>query len=326
VGFGAIPASTVRWCLFTFGAQRPGVDSVRRELALLRALWVCMAVVVVELAALAFVPVTAHADGSSVTAYVTTSGSNTVTPIDLATNTPGDPVAVGDSPDGIAVTPNGTTAYVTNVGSATVTPIAVTTNTPGTPIAAAGKGGFAIAITPDGTSAYVANDATNTVTPIDLTTNTAGTPIPVSSGPFGIAITSIPQAIPTSTQMTVTTLSPPAAATTETITATITPATAAGSVQFTDWAMPLGSPVTVTDGSASLTTTLTPGTHTLTAAFTPAGSTAFDPSASGTLSYTVSAPTTTPSTPMPPAVSRVPPTSFPQLMSWLLGQLHLPTI
>ncbi|HZU48875.1 MAG TPA: Ig-like domain-containing protein, partial [Mycobacterium sp.] len=100
--------------------------------------------------------------------------------------------------------------------------------------------------------------------------------------------------------------------------------TAAGSVQFTNWTMPLGSPVTVAGGSASMTTTLTPGTHPLTAVFTPAGSTAFDPSKSDTLSYTVSAPTTTPLPPTPPAF-RFSPTSLSQLIPWLLGQLHLPT-
>ena len=37
------------------------------------------------------------------TAYVTNSGSNTVTPIDTATNTPGTPIAVGTAPAGIAI-------------------------------------------------------------------------------------------------------------------------------------------------------------------------------------------------------------------------------
>lgn len=261
------------------------------------------------------------------TAYVTNSTTNTVTPVAIDTNTPGAPIQfpAGSYTSGIAITPNGTTAYVTNVGSATVTPIAMVTNTPGPPISDAGKGGFAIAITPDGKTAYVANDGTSTVTPIDLATNTAGTPIPVGSGTFGIAITSIPQAIPTSTQVAVT--APAAAGTVETLTATITPSTAAGGVQFTDWAMPLGSRVTVADGSVSMTTTLTPGTHRLTAMFVPAGSTAFDPSTSDTLSYTVNFSTMTPSPllPTPPVFSRFSLKSFPQLIAWLLGQLHLPT-
>ena len=60
--------------------------------------------------------------------------SDTVTPIDTATNTPGTPIAVGTSPTGIAITPDGTTAYVSNAGADTVSPIDTATNTAGTPI------------------------------------------------------------------------------------------------------------------------------------------------------------------------------------------------
>ena len=64
------------------------------------------------------------------TAYVVNSGSNTVTPVDTTTNTSGTPIAVGNMPEGVAITPNGTTAYVTNFGDGTVTPINTSTNTP----------------------------------------------------------------------------------------------------------------------------------------------------------------------------------------------------
>ncbi len=46
------------------------------------------------------------------TAYVTNYSSNTVTPIDTATNTPGTPIPVGTTPTAVAITPDGTTAYV----------------------------------------------------------------------------------------------------------------------------------------------------------------------------------------------------------------------
>ena len=36
---------------------------------------------------------------------------------------PGDPIAVGNSPAGVAVTPDGATVYVINSGDDTVTPI-----------------------------------------------------------------------------------------------------------------------------------------------------------------------------------------------------------
>ena len=47
-------------------------------------------------------------------AYVVSYGSGTVTPILLATNTPGHPIRVGKRPVAIAVTPDGKTAYVVN--------------------------------------------------------------------------------------------------------------------------------------------------------------------------------------------------------------------
>ena len=112
------------------------------------------------------------------TAYVATFSSNTVTPIDTATNTAGTPIAVGDAPIGVAITPDGATAYVANRDSDIVTPIDTATNTAGTPIPVA-SAPTAIAITPDGANAYVTNAASATVTAIDTATNTAGTPITV---------------------------------------------------------------------------------------------------------------------------------------------------
>lgn len=69
------------------------------------------------------------------TAYVTADSGGTVTPIDVATNTPGTPIPVVTGLVGIAITPDGTTAYVASVDRDTVTPINLATNTPGTPIA-----------------------------------------------------------------------------------------------------------------------------------------------------------------------------------------------
>jgi YVTN family beta-propeller protein len=122
------------------------------------------------------------------TAYVANEGSNTVTPITVATGTAGTPITVGSTPDAIAITPNGQTAYVANEGSRTVTPITVATGTAGTPIPV-GNAPVAIAITPDGQTAYVVNTSSDSVTPITVATGTAGTPITVGLAPEGIAIT-----------------------------------------------------------------------------------------------------------------------------------------
>ncbi|MFE0625841.1 Ig-like domain-containing protein [Streptomyces sp. NPDC058864] len=72
------------------------------------------------------------------------------------------------------------------------------------------------------------------------------------------------------------------------LTATVAPAAAGGSVRFLDGTTPIGSPVTVSNGAASLTTSaLGVGTHALTAAFTPADAAAYKPSASAAHPYTV---------------------------------------
>src|SRR3954465_12857922 len=46
------------------------------------------------------------------TAYVANANSNSVTPIDTATNTAGTAIGVGTNPQAIATTPDGATAYV----------------------------------------------------------------------------------------------------------------------------------------------------------------------------------------------------------------------
>ena len=53
-------------------------------------------------------------------AYISNSGSNTVSVIDTATNTVTANVAVGAEPTGVAVNAFGTRVYVTNEGSGTV--------------------------------------------------------------------------------------------------------------------------------------------------------------------------------------------------------------
>jgi DNA-binding beta-propeller fold protein YncE len=112
----------------------------------------------------------------------------TVTPIDTATGTPGEPIDVGNGPLAIAITPDGMTVYVANTfdrsnGPGTVTPIATATNAPGPPIQV-GSGPWAFAITPDSKTAYVINFYSDTVTPIDTATN-AGPADPSRSGASG---------------------------------------------------------------------------------------------------------------------------------------------
>ncbi len=127
-----------------------------------------------------------------VTAYVVNSLDDTVTPIDLGTNTAGAAIPVGDEPIAIAITPDASKAYVANGSGNSVTPIDLATNSAG-PAIPVGFYPMSIAMSPDGRIAWVANtgnylhDPINgpgpSLTPIDTVTNTAGPSIPV---PFDI--------------------------------------------------------------------------------------------------------------------------------------------
>ncbi len=61
-------------------------------------------------------------------AYVANAGSNTVSVIKTSTNMVVKKVRVGNAPDGVAITPNGSDAYVANFDSNTVSVIKTSTN------------------------------------------------------------------------------------------------------------------------------------------------------------------------------------------------------
>ena len=83
---------------------------------------------------------------------------NTVLVIATASNTVvGSPIPVGNSPSGVAITPDGQHVVVANSGSSTVSVIATASNTVvGTPIPV-GNSPQGVAITPDGKHVYVTN-------------------------------------------------------------------------------------------------------------------------------------------------------------------------
>lgn len=97
-------------------------------------------------------------------------------------------------------------------------------------------------------------------------------------------------AVATTTSLAVSPSSPAASGTVETLTATVAPAGAVGSVQFKDNGANIGSAVSVSGGTASLTQTLASGSHPLTAVFTPTDATAFSASTSNTVTYVVTPP------------------------------------
>ncbi|MER6618025.1 YncE family protein [Streptomyces xantholiticus] len=118
-----------------------------------------------------------------------------VSVIDTATNTVIDTINVGATPQGVAITPDGTRAYIADRAMDRVAVVDTATNTLLTTIPV-GDGPQEVAVTPDGTRVYVTNldsddvsvidTATNTV--IDTATNTVVDTVPVGDGPVGVAI------------------------------------------------------------------------------------------------------------------------------------------
>jgi DNA-binding beta-propeller fold protein YncE len=109
------------------------------------------------------------------TAYVVNTRRNTVTPVDLATDTATRAIRGFDVPRAIATAPDGGTAYVVDAGNGAVTPINLATNRTEPAIT-----GFVhpgpIAVTPDGKTAYVLEDGGRLV-PVDLVTDQSKLPI-----------------------------------------------------------------------------------------------------------------------------------------------------
>jgi DNA-binding beta-propeller fold protein YncE len=147
------------------------------------------------------------------TAYVVNQISDSLTPIDLATDKPESPIFPVTSPyqgdselAGIAITPNGKTAYVVNdrwesTTPNEVVPIDLATGKAGTPIRLGDPAGapLNIAIAPNGLSAYVTEivlkpGTGSAVVPINLTTGAAAVPIYLT-GPKGSNVTVEPWAI-----------------------------------------------------------------------------------------------------------------------------------
>jgi hypothetical protein len=91
----------------------------------------------------------------------------------------------------------------------------------------------------------------------------------------------------TTTVLGVTPSSPAAHGTTETLTATVTPSAAVGTVEFFDGATQVGATQPLVSGSAQVMSVLADGSHSLTAQFIPTDPTAFIGSTSTAVAYTV---------------------------------------
>jgi YVTN family beta-propeller protein len=143
-------------------------------------------------------------------AYITNADSNTVSVLDISTNTVVATIPVGAGPRGVAVSPSGTRVYVTNYTSSDVSVIDTASNAvvgtiPVSPAPPDGKSQtgpvpgprdlpppppapMGIAIDPAGTRVYVANNISGHVTVIDTITNTVLGSVISGSIPFGVVV------------------------------------------------------------------------------------------------------------------------------------------
>ncbi len=98
-----------------------------------------------------------------------------------------DTIDVGDTPFGIAVSPDSTTVYVTNSEDDTVSVIDAATNTI-TATIGVGDQPLGIAVSPDGSTVYVANALGETVSVIDTASNTVTATVNIGVSAFTMAV------------------------------------------------------------------------------------------------------------------------------------------
>lgn len=109
----------------------------------------------------------------------------------------------------------------------------------------------------------------------------------VSDGPGDGTYTSVASGAPTTTVLGASPTQPVTAGTSSTLTATVTPSDAAGTVQFKRGGVNVGAPANVVSGVATYNGALSAGSGALTAVFTPTDATAFKTSTSDPVSYVV---------------------------------------
>jgi len=118
-------------------------------------------------------------------AYITNSGSNTVSVINTFTNSIIATINVGQTPQGVCESPDGTRVYVTNSTDGSVSVINTATNSVTTTIMA-GTYAYGICVSPDGSRLYVSTGSQVTV--INTQTNTVVKRINVGTFSDGIAM------------------------------------------------------------------------------------------------------------------------------------------
>lgn len=213
-------------------------------------------------------------------AYVTNQDSDALSVIDGGSQTVTSTIPVGDGPQGVAFTPDGSTAYVTNGASGDVSVLDV----PGGTVTGAidvGEDPISVTFTPDGSTAYVAHFSVDDgISVIDVATGSVSGTIPVGDGPRSVAFTPDGStAYATSDFGDYVSVIDVAS---ESVTGTITVGELPSSVAFTPDGTTAYVPVFRKDlvavidvASEAVTGTISVGDRPVDVAFTPAGSTAY---------------------------------------------------
>lgn len=134
-------------------------------------------------------------DGKTVYVFQYANGYKSLVPITVSNGAVGKsiPVNGANSPDELAITPDGSKAYVPDSSTGAITPVDLGTGQSGNPISVQSGSpnaadDVALSISPDGSTVWVSNYGHNQVVPVNVSTGTAGTPISVNT-PYYSAIT-----------------------------------------------------------------------------------------------------------------------------------------
>ncbi|MBK8921482.1 MAG: gliding motility-associated C-terminal domain-containing protein [Saprospirales bacterium] len=117
-------------------------------------------------------------------AYITNNTSNTVSMVELGTNTIAATIPVANSPIGVSVNPDGSRVYISHESNI-VSVIDAASNTVLTTVSVGGNP-FGLVVSPDGSKVYVTNGTVNNIAVIDAATNTVSATIPLGAITRGI--------------------------------------------------------------------------------------------------------------------------------------------
>ena len=120
-------------------------------------------------------------------AYIANTTANTVSVINTVTNNVVASIPVGDYPQGVSASPDGSKVYVSNYRDNDLSVISTYTNTVIATITV-GPDPFGLASSPDGSHLYVTNTLSNNIVVVNTATNKIEASITVGARPVGMAI------------------------------------------------------------------------------------------------------------------------------------------